>query len=448
MKKYKLICIGIILGYIFMWIFGNYMLIDRNRKKDSLYMVEVNRLFRQYVSGFSENSPNPENAMISDNEIRSYGDHIMEYQVENSRYVKYILYKPAEEAVTIEEEDGFYQVRSGYHSVIKPVAESGEITGYLRFDYLTEPSDYRLTVYYNLTMAALGLVCVLIFLYFYRHIIRPFHKLSDIPYELAKGNLTQDIKEEKGKYFGKFVWGIGMLKDTLEYHKQRELKLARDKKMILLSISHDIKTPLNAIELYAKALERNRYQSEEERKHAARKISEKVIEIDSFVQDIVKSSSEDIITLEIHNREFYTKDLIQKIQTGYGEKCRLNHIKFTIGMYDNLLLYGDVDRLYEAVGNLIENAFKYGDGIAIRITFAIEENYLLISVYNTGAPVEENEMAHLFDSFFRGKNAEHKQGNGLGLYICREIMKNMEGDIYAERCEEGMSFTIVAKISI
>ena len=95
----------------------------------------------------------------------------------------------------------------------------------------------------------------------------------------------------------------------------------------------------------------------------------------------------------------------------------------------------------------MENAFKYGDGIEIGIRFAEEENHLLLTVYNTGDPVKESEMPHIFESFYRGVNAEGKQGNGLGLYICREIMLKMKGDIYAAGDDGGMSVTLVIKIS-
>lgn len=451
MKKYRIIFVAVLMIYVFVWIMGNHILAARHRDKDSLYMIEVNRLYKEYISCLENdniekdknNSFTDNNNIFSINE-NSYKD-IYQYKVKSGKYVKYILYKDANVQSDTEEE--FYHVRNGYKYIIKPVIYKGNITGYLRFDYVDAKPDNRIMLYYNIMAAVLGLLSIFTFIYIYKYIIRPFNEMSNMSYELAKGNFSYDIKEEKGKYFGRFVWGIGMLKDTLEYHKKREIKLAKDKKMILLSISHDIKTPLNIIDLYAKALGNGMYKSEEERKVVTRKISEKVSEIDNFVKDIVKSSSEDIVLIEVNNKEFYIDDLVKMVKKGYEEKCKLNNIRFTIGEYNNLLLYGDIDRLYEVMGNIMENAFKYGNGIEISIEFEIEENYMLIAVYNSGNVVEPNEMSHLFDSFFRGKNAENKQGNGLGLYICKEIMRNMEGEIYASAEEKGMIFTIVTKIS-
>ena len=70
----------------------------------------------------------------------------------------------------------------------------------------------------------------------------------------------------------------------------------------------------------------------------------------------------------------------------------------------------------------------------------------MIQISNTGIPVKREEIPHLFDSFYRGSNVGEKEGNGLGLYICREMMRKMEGDIFALSLENGMSFHLVFQI--
>ena len=110
-------------------------------------------------------------------------------------------------------------------------------------------------------------------------------------------------------------------------------------------------------------------------------------------------------------------------------------------------LYAALQEITEMVGvqveNLMENAFKYGDGKEIRGTFGEEDYCQLIEVYTSGEAVAEEEMPHLFDSFYRGTNAGEKEGNGLGLYIGRQLMRKMEGDIFAVREQEGMRICLV-----
>ncbi len=448
MKKFRKMMVLTILIYLGITILGNRIMYDQKKETeassgDSFYLVEVNRMYQEYLN-------HPE-LFQEIKEQRNLSVRTREY-----RFIRQVSYLPvsmdsagekAESQNRKNEISEFYQQNNHYHSVIKPVFEQQQIKGYLRFDCIKPETGNGSFMVFNAGIFIGFIFQFSVLLYLYKKLIRPFHVLSEIPYELSRGNLRHDIKEQKNRYFGKFLWGIGMLKDSLESHKQRELKLAKDKKMILLAISHDIKTPLHTIQLYAKALERGMYRTREEQQEAAVKIREKTEEIDGFVKDIVKSSTEDLISIEVENGEFYLKELAEKIRSGYTEKCHINHIKLLIGDYDNYLLYGDPDKAYEAVGNLMENAFKYGDGIEIGIRFAEEENYLLLTVYNTGDPVKESEMPHIFESFYRGVNAEGKQGNGLGLYICREIMLKMKGDIYATGDDGGMSVTLVIKIS-
>lgn len=260
------------------------------------------------------------------------------------------------------------------------------------------------------------------------------------------GNLKEYIKENKNRYFGKFVWGINVLRENLEHHKMKELKLEKEKKLLLLSISHDIQTPLNTIKLYAKAIAEEFYDTDEKKISAAKQIQEKSLEIEAFVKEIIKTSSEDILEIKVKNSEFYLKDLIDKVIVTYKEKCNLKMVDFIVEEYSNKLVKGDLDRTFEVIGNILENAFKYGDGKEIIVSFYEEDYCQLIKIFNSGETVSQNEFNHIFDSFYRGSNAKDKQGNGLGLYICKYIMEKMDGEVFTECEREGMSFTLVLKL--
>lgn len=110
----------------------------------------------------------------------------------------------------------------------------------------------------------------------------------------------------------------------------------------------------------------------------------------------------------------------------------LNQIDFTVEHYDNCIVHGDKERLVEVMQNIMENAIKYGDGRQITISSERDEEEYIVNIRNTGCTLEERELPHLFDSFFRGSNVEKKPGSGLGLYICRKLMHLMEGEITAQ----------------
>ena len=323
-------------------------------------------------------------------------------------------------------------------------ASGGEqLAGYLRFDcHSADPGG----LYLLLTQGALlvmELFLLIVLFYLRRHLIQPFHRMQDLTYELSKGNLQGDVKADRSQYFGKFLWGLSELKDALRTSRRRELDLQREKKLLLLSLSHDIKTPLSMIKLYAKGLEDGIYPAEDERREAYCQIGEKAAQIEHFVGEIVMGSREEIVQIEVVKGEFYLAELVRWVETVYGEKCALRRCALTVGTYQNRIIQGDLNRLMEVFENLFENAFKYGDGRRIQITFYEEDYCQLIRVSNTGDPVTERELVHLFDSFFRGGNTRGQQGNGLGLYICREIMNRMGGEIFAECGKDGMAFVVV-----
>ena len=312
--------------------------------------------------------------------------------------------------------------------------EVWEVSGtLLRFEYETKP-DIRPLIYMNIGLLASLLITAAVLIYVGRRVLRPFHTMSDLSVELARGNLSAPVKAEKNKFFGKFLWGINMLRDNLESNKEKELAMQKDKKTLILSLSHDIKTPLSAIKLYARALDEDIYDTEEKRREAIAGITHNASEIEKYVSDIVTASKEDFLNLEVQIREFYLGDMMGRIEKLYHEKFASLRTDFMVEEYSNVLLSADAARLEEVLQNILENAIKYGDGRWVKISFSDEEDCRLITVTNSGCSIKEEEIPHLFESFYRGSNAEKVSGSGLGLYIARSLMRMMNGDIFAS-CE-------------
>ena len=83
------------------------------------------------------------------------------------------------------------------------------------------------------------------------------------------------------------------MREHLEQQKSSELQLQKEKKTLVLSLSHDIKTPLATIELYSKALERNLFKDEAKKQEVTQGISKKCKEIKDYVDKIITASNED-----------------------------------------------------------------------------------------------------------------------------------------------------------
>lgn len=330
----------------------------------------------------------------------------------------------------------FYNTSSDYYIC--------SINGTLyRFDYIPEINNGNNIIIVNIFLAVMAVIVITVFIFIRQKILLPFERLKDVPYELSKGNLIVPVHENKNHYFGKFLWGIDLLRENIEQQKQRELKLQKDKNTLLLSISHDIKTPLSAIKLYSKAFLTNLYPDSGKQYEIVEKISNKADEIEGFLSQLAKASSEEYLSLDVNKGEFFLSGLINNISGYYNEKLKLVNTKFDIGKYSDCLVYGDIDRGTEVLQNIIENAIKYGDGYSISINISEEEDSILVAVKNSGCTLPETEFPHIFDSFWRGSNAGNNKGSGLGLYICRQLMYKMNGGIFAETGNGFMIVTVV-----
>lgn len=405
MKAFNRIFAAVIAIIIAIFIISNAVMLTDNSENGRPYKIEISRLVAEIEKNGSES------IYLAD----------CEYVTGIQRY-----------------SENFYNTDSDY--VIREI--NGEL---YRFDYRTDNDAYKTNPIKttNIFLSIMAVLITAVLLYVKFKILTPFEKLSDVPYELSKGNLTSPVKEDKNHFFGRFIWGVDMLRENMEQQKERELNLQREKKMLLLSLSHDIKTPLSAIKLYSKALSKGLYTEKEKQLEIAENINTKADEIESYVSQIITASREEFLSLDVKMGEFYLSELVTATKQYYSEKLSLIKTDFSVSEYKDCLLSGDIDRSVEVIQNVMENAIKYGDGKSISINFSEEDGCILVTIKNSGCTLPDTDLPHIFDSFWRGTNAENQKGSGLGLYICRQLMHKMNGEIFAEIKDGIISVTSV-----
>lgn len=421
MKELKKMWIGVVFLLLLLIVGANFYVSNRENMDGDFYKVEIKRMADEIKKIGVDAVDKQKYPTIKQVEVLRTEDDI-----NREKHMEYFQ-------IFLEESDYVYQIR--------------QINGdYYRFDIDTnkERGIKTLHLVLNITLIIMAAGILMVLWYIKRKVFIPFQKIKEIPYELAKGNLTMPLTVEKNKYFGDFIWGLNLLREHLEHQKELCLSLQKDKSMLLLSLSHDIKTPLSAIKLYAKALSKNLYTDKERQKEVAENINGKADEIESFVNQIIQNTSEEFMEFTVEDGEFYLSEAMDKIGTYYKDKLSYRHTEFFISTYGNCLLKGDRERFIEVLENIMENAIKYGDGREICIDFSQEEDCQLIWITNSGNTLPEQEMTHIFDSFWRGSNTKGIEGSGLGLSICRKLMQKMKGDIFVTGKED--SFTITAVI--
>lgn len=320
--------------------------------------------------------------------------------------------------------------------------DTGTIEKIVGFEFYDEKARRRKRLFVNAVILLLAITVTSVLLAVKYKILKPFHALERIPEELAKGRLNLQIKEVKHKYFGKFLWGVNMLQNRLKTEQDHSMELKKEQHTLLTSISHGIKTPVTNIILYAESIQSGIITGEQVKKSAER-ISENAQKINILVKELLNSSSKSETDVTIELGRFYLKEIQKEIESTYMERMKLLQIEFCVQCEKDLMLSSDEQALLICIGNLLENAIKYGDGKRIEVSMEAEEEMVWFRVVNTGDPIPTHELPHIFTSFWRGSNAKEKDGNGLGLYICRNYVRKLGGDLQAQ-CHAGVTEFILA----
>ena len=135
--------------------------------------------------------------------------------------------------------------------------------------------------------------------------------------------------------------------------------------------------------------------------------------------------------------------VIDEINIYYKDKLGYLKVEFFVEPYSDCLIKGDRERAVEVLQNIMEDAVKYGAGSPVNIAFSDEEDCRLVTISNAGCTLSDNEILHIFDSFWRGSNSEKVPGSGLGLYICRKLMQQMDGEVFAEKEGDVLKVSVV-----
>lgn len=266
------------------------------------------------------------------------------------------------------------------------------------------------------------------FFYLHKKIIRPFHNLEEFAKEIANGNLDFTLELNRDNIFGSFTQSFDIMREQLKTAKHQEFLANQSKKELVATLSHDIKTPVTSIKLTSELL---MVTTEDKNvKDKLETIYQKAEQINLLVTDLFHATLDDLEKLRVTPVETYSSVLKSLI-------CEADcYNTITMSSIPDCMIFVDPLRLSQVIANIIYNSYKYAN-TPIRIDFDIKDSFLEIQIQDYGNGVEEEELPLLFNKFYRGKNAATESGSGLGLYICKKLVEQMEGEIYCNNNEQG-----------
>jgi signal transduction histidine kinase len=237
-------------------------------------------------------------------------------------------------------------------------------------------------------------------------------------------------------------------RDDLENALSKEKELSDLKTRFVSMASHEFRTPLSTILSSASLVAKYVLSEEQDKrdKHIQR-IRSAVSNLTDILNEFLSIGRLEEGKIQLNISVFNLKDqallVCNEMKTILkpGQRIRNTHkgqasVQLDLSMLRNILI------------NLISNALKFSpEDSIIEVETEVNEKHILISVQDHGIGISDDDKKHLFERFFRGKNATNIQGTGLGLHIVSKYAELMDGSVSVEsKLDEGTKFTVKFRI--
>ncbi|MBU5428657.1 HAMP domain-containing histidine kinase [Kineothrix sp. MSJ-39] len=243
------------------------------------------------------------------------------------------------------------------------------------------------------------------------------------------GDTTARIDcDEEGELY-KLFHGINSLAAVLNAHATKEIREKVFLKNTISDISHQLKTPLAALNIYNGLLQEEAEEESQIKEFAS--LSEQELDrIETLVQNLLKMTRLDAGSIILEKATEQIADMMQDIRLQFAYRAEQEKKTLLLSGNDTDTFFCDRDWILEAVGNLVKNALDHTkEGDRITISWKCMASAVQIVVADNGCGIHPEDLHHIFKRFYRSRFSKDTQGIGLGLPLAKAIVEAHNGTI-------------------
>lgn len=227
----------------------------------------------------------------------------------------------------------------------------------------------------------------------------------------------------------RLLHSINSLAAVLNAHADNELREKEFLKNTISDISHQLKTPLAALNIYNGLLQDEDIEVSSVKEFAG--LSEQELDrIETLVQSLLKITRLDAGAIVLEKNAENVADMMRDIELHFAYRARQEKKEIILSGSDHLSLFCDRDWLNEAIDNIVKNAFDHTEsGATIRVAWNELPSGVQIVITDNGCGIHPEDIHHIFKRFYRSRFSKDKQGIGLGLPLAKAIVEAHNGTI-------------------
>ena len=320
----------------------------------------------------------------------------------------------------------------------------------------SESDPFNKFIFTIIIIFIISFIAVNIFMsYLYSiRILKPIALLKKALAEISRGDLNFEIIESGDKEIIELCNDFEHMRLQLKDSIDTKIKYDDNRKMLISSISHDLKTPITSIKGYVEGILDGIANTPEKQEVYLKTIYSKAEQIDIMIDDLLLYSKLDLNQIPFN---YEKTDIISYFKDCIDENLiELQKYNIQIALQNDLkcsqYVKLDRERFRRVIVNIIDNSRKYMDKIPGLITIMLREtnSSIIIEIRDNGSGIDKSDANKIFDRFYRADSARTEtKGSGLGLAIAKQIVEGHKGKIWALSHEnDGTSIIIsLAKIS-
>lgn len=222
---------------------------------------------------------------------------------------------------------------------------------------------------------------------------------------------------------------VNSLAAVLNAHADNELREKEFLKNTISDISHQLKTPLAALNIYNGLLQDEDIEASSVKEFAD--LSEQELDrIETLVQSLLKITKLDAGSIVIEKSMESVADMMQDVELHFAYRAKQEQKEIVLSGTEDISLLCDRDWLIEAIDNIVKNAFDHTEsGAVIRIAWKTLPSGVQIVIKDNGCGIHPEDIHHIFKRFYRSRFSKDMQGIGLGLPLAKAIVEAHNGTI-------------------
>lgn len=243
------------------------------------------------------------------------------------------------------------------------------------------------------------------------------------------------------------VFLIDHLHDSIIATMQDKINSEKLKTELITNISHDLKTPLTSIINYVDLLKYEK--DEDERKRYTEILSYNATRLKSLLVDLIYASKTGTGNIDLEMEAIELNELVLQVYGQFYSDFEKKKLSFEYNdIKDRIVMLTDGAKLSRVIENIFSNIVKYSqEDTEVYGESNVEGDYISLSFKNKSKDKLEEDSKNLLNQFVRGEKSRHSEGSGLGLYIAKNLVEILGGEIYIKSQDDYFILTLKFKIT-